>query len=637
MRWLVAIVVVCVIGSPQVSLALDDQPSTAGALRRGIADYFHLTLIIRDGATQEELPVRCSVTDADTIPRYPLPAASCFYHEPHVGNPSHFYSGGRSEIFVPPGPVHVAIAHGFEYETLVDTILVRCDTTVTYTLDRWVDMNALGQYSGDCHTHIHHSGGVYVVEPDDALLVARAEALNVINCLDNTYCFTGGIDPCSTEDCIVYMTEEHRSRVYGHSDLLGLSSLIEPLSADWWPLLMDVADSVHAQPGAVIISAHPATGGDIFDIFSVPGTMLARELPVDITRYKIDGFEVLSGYAGSHLRTLEMWYRVLNCGFRLPACAGTDACVNASYGKSPGCLRVYVHVPGQFDYWSWLSNMIEGKTFVTNGPLFTDFQVRDFSLGDSVNIYSEGTAQLNGRLTVCCESPLSRVDIIRNGEIDQSFWAAEGQCVIDTTFLVTVDESSWIAARASGDKVNAFTMGDSLFAHTGPVYFCLNDKRIVEVDSAQELAAWVSDLERLAVMHSEWTSPGQSIRLYEELARAHELYAALAEGALTGVDGHDEAAQCAAAVSLGAPSPNPADGGTSLEFSTRARGHVRVSVYAPSGRLVRTLVDEVLPRGAHSCRWDGCGPAGLPCSAGVYLCRVEAGGGAVTRKVVLLR
>ncbi len=637
MRWLVAIVVVCALGSPQVSMALGDQPSTATGLDRGIPDYFRLTLIILDGATQEELPARCSVTDADTIPRYPLPAAECFYHDPHADNPSYFYSGGRSEIFVPPGSVHVAMAHGFEYETLVDTIFVRRDTTVTYTLDRWVDMNALGQYSGDCHTHIHHSGGIYDVEPEDALFVARAEALNVINCLDNSYYFTGGVDACSTEDCIVYMAEEHRSCVYGHSGLLGLSSLIEPLSTDWWPLIMDVADSTHTQPGAAIICAHPVTTDDFFNLSTTEGGMLAREFPVDVTKYKIDGYELLSGNASNHLRTLEMWYRVLNCGFRMPACAGTDACMNRSYGRPPGCMRVYVRVPEQFDYWTWLSNLVEGKTFVTNGPLFTDFQVRDFSLGDSVNIYSEGIAQLSGRLTVCCESPLRRVDIIRNGEIDQSFWADEGQCVIDTTFVVTVDESSWIAARVSGDKANAFTVGDSLFAHTGPVYFCLNDKRIVEADSAQELADWVSDVERLAVMHSEWTGPGQSIRLYEELDRAREFYETLAAGALTGVGGQDEVAPGAAVLSLGAPRPNPAAAGTSLAFSTPARGHVRLGVYAPSGRLVRTLVDDVLPPGAHSFRWDGRGPDGLPCSAGVYLCRVEAGGRTVTRKVVLLR
>src|SRR2546430_12541079 len=41
--------------------------------------------------------------------------------------------------------------------------------------------------------------------------------------------------------------------------------------------------------------------------------------------------------------TSRVWYRLLNCGFRLPAGAGTDAFPNfASLRGPPGLVRVYV-------------------------------------------------------------------------------------------------------------------------------------------------------------------------------------------------------------------------------------------------------------------------------------------------------
>jgi len=398
---------------------------------------------------------------------------------------------------------------------------------------------------------------------------------------------------------------------------------------------MDIADSVHVQPGAVMIAAHPVTTDDFYDVETIPGMSLARELPVDVIKYKVDGYELLSGYAHSHKRTREMWYRILNCGFRLPACAGTDAPMSASYGKPPGCYRVYVQVDGEFTYDSWIEGLVAGRTFVTNGPLFTHFEVRNFALGDSVNLQSDGLTYLDGEFRIECPTPLTRVDIICNGEIDQTFFADEGQCVIDTSFITAVNKSSWIAARASGPKVSYSTVGDSLFAHSGPVYFCLNGQRIVEEESAQELATWVNDLERLCVVKGEWTGPDQSTRLMSELAAARIFYSALAAGATTGVEEDVWPASEVAWLSPGRP--NPFSEELSLALNVPAAGRARVRVYSPSGRLVRTLMDEDVPGGRHAVRWDGRSSSGHACGSGVYLCRLETGSEVVSRKVVLMR
>ena len=64
---------------------------------------------------------------------------------------------------------------------------------------------------------------------------------------------------------------------------------------------------------------------------------------------------------------------------------------------------------------------------------------------------------------------------------------------------------------------------------------------------------------------------------------------------------------------------------------------VTVRIYDPAGRLVRALVDELLPAGEHGFVWDGADGRGRQVASGVYFVRAEAGRQVGSRKVVLLR
>lgn len=83
--------------------------------------------------------------------------------------------------------------------------------------------------------------------------------------------------------------------------------------------------------------------------------------------------------------------------------------------------------------------------------------------------------------------------------------------------------------------------------------------------------------------------------------------------------------------------PNPFNPSTTIAFRLPERGNVRLAVYDASGALVRRLLDGVLEQGKHSATWDGRDGAGRPAGSGVYLCRLEAGTGALTRKMILLK
>src|SRR3990172_7455165 len=89
------------------------------------------------------------------------------------------------------------------------------------------------------------------------------------------------------------------------------------------------------------------------------------------------------GYS-DHLITSEIWYRLLNCGFRLPAGAGTDAFPNfASLRGPPGLVRVFVRTGAPLDHRRWLAGIREGRTFVTNGPLL-EFTLSGREIGDAI-------------------------------------------------------------------------------------------------------------------------------------------------------------------------------------------------------------------------------------------------------------
>ena len=58
--------------------------------------------------------------------------------------------------------------------------------------------------------------------------------------------------------------------------------------------------------------------------------------------------------------TTEMWYRLLNCGFRVPISAGTDSFTNVADHYIAGGGRVYVLAGPRFDYAAWLDAFRRG-------------------------------------------------------------------------------------------------------------------------------------------------------------------------------------------------------------------------------------------------------------------------------------
>jgi hypothetical protein len=83
--------------------------------------------------------------------------------------------------------------------------------------------------------------------------------------------------------------------------------------------------------------------------------------------------------------------------------------------------------------------------------------------------------------------------------------------------------------------------------------------------------------------------------------------------------------------------PNPFNPSTTIPFDTPSSGRVRVEIFDVHGRLVRALIDQSMPAGAHAITWDGRDDAGNTARSGVYFYRLEANGTTEARKMVILK
>lgn len=87
--------------------------------------------------------------------------------------------------------------------------------------------------------------------------------------------------------------------------------------------------------GGTVSYTHPAM--ESLDLYK--SAYSAKGLPVDAALGRVDTVDVMgSGYQQS----VVLWYHLLNCGFRLPAAAGTDVFLNRIVSSPPGWGRAYV-------------------------------------------------------------------------------------------------------------------------------------------------------------------------------------------------------------------------------------------------------------------------------------------------------
>ena len=83
--------------------------------------------------------------------------------------------------------------------------------------------------------------------------------------------------------------------------------------------------------------------------------------------------------------------------------------------------------------------------------------------------------------------------------------------------------------------------------------------------------------------------------------------------------------------------PNPFNPLTNISFRVEKDARVSLRIYDVHGRLVRTLVDELMAAGPKRLTWDGRDDLGRAMASGAYYLRLQGGGTQVSRTINLLK
>jgi len=84
--------------------------------------------------------------------------------------------------------------------------------------------------------------------------------------------------------------------------------------------------------------------------------------------------------------------------------------------------------------------------------------------------------------------------------------------------------------------------------------------------------------------------------------------------------------------------PNPFNPSTTIRYSVKEFGQVKLQVFDSLGQVIKTLVNKEQPAGEYTVRWDGRDEKRIPVSDGIYFYRLQIGKGrSVTKRMVLIR
>ena len=393
-----------------------------------------LTLDIRDEQGRS-VPARVAVLGSDRRAAAPIAAwmhADDGFDRARQSSETHyFHCASPCTLEAPAGDAAIWVQRGFRYLPWRQTVKLAAGTDQTLAVK--LQLNDLpaefGKWrSADLHVHMNY-GGTYRNTPENLARQARAEDLDVVYNLivnkeeripDIGY-FRADPDPASGDGVLILHAQEYHTSFWGHLGLLHLSDhLLTPdfsayqhtALASPFPHNGTVADLAHAQ-GALVGYVHPFD----WDIDPAKEKSLSNQLPADVANGKVDYIEVV-GFS-DHKATANVWYRLLNLGYHLPAGAGTDAMANYASLRGPvGMNRVFLDTGGETTPAALKAALKSGRTFASNGPLL-GLELDGKRPGDTVSRGAPG--KLGYRIALRSPVAVDHLELVQNGKVVRAF------------------------------------------------------------------------------------------------------------------------------------------------------------------------------------------------------------------------
>jgi hypothetical protein len=503
-----------------------------------------------DSLTGQPLPARVYLRSAAGrwfFPRSDSPAGSAIeYRKERQPGSTEMHTTLSAHPFVvelPPGDYTITVERGKEYLPQERQLHVeQKPLEVKVELRRWIDMAALGWYSGD--THVHR----LLEELPNVML---AEDLNLA--LPLSYWVTAADTPPKSGN------KNTGVDLRAEPILVDAAHVIYPVNTEYE--IFTVGEKRHTL-GAVFILGHrtPLEAG-VPPVANIGVEARRQSALLDLDKHswpwslmlvpvmQVDLFELANNHVWRtefgfrqwtidtlprymHVETdaqgLTEWgwidfgwqtyYALLNCGFRLRPTAGTASGVHP---VPLGFGRVYVHQPQGFSYQSWMHDLNAGRSFVTTGPMLL-VQIDGQDPGYTFAATPGRTFQITGAATSVV--PLDRIEIVVSGQILQTLAPAnrptpQGGYESPLAANVTLDTSGWIALRTFEKRPD----GRVRFAHTSPVHVDIPDRPLRP--RREEVAYFIERIEqeiernRSVLPENALAEYGQALRAYQQIMK----------------------------------------------------------------------------------------------------------------------
>jgi hypothetical protein len=467
-----------------------------------------LRLTIANQSTGKFAAARFSLT-VDGKPFYPedLNAHGLRFKSVHEAKKQTYvvlYSRGTGpvEVSLPPGVqrVAVAVAKGFEFLPVSQEYAVGTGViSANVTLKRWTNQPDKGWTAADAHVHydrLERAGDKdwLTMLDGDGLTQAHFMVLKggkVPGIWARQYKY-GTDGEASDGKRLIRSGEEYRDSAQGHINLLGLHEIIEPISTGGlghppvpvnYPPLKDVLEQTRRLNGLAGVAHGGSLGRHPTAI-------------VDSVLNAVDFFEI----GNAHLYSLDLWYRLMNCGFNLPPAAGTD--LPNFPARDPwqpflGSMRMYVKTDGTSDFESWKGAVTAGQVYVTSGPILS-VSVNGVGPGGIVRLPAAGgVVKIDAEITT--PIGLRSLELVRMGDpvgVDVEKTKEGNVFRWRINKRLQVRRSCWLAVRSEGPPIEsirtAMRQKESWFksdtvAHSAAIRVLVDDQPIRSNEDAEHL------------------------------------------------------------------------------------------------------------------------------------------------------
>ncbi|MEO6219976.1 MAG: CehA/McbA family metallohydrolase [Ginsengibacter sp.] len=404
-----------------------------------------------------------------------------------------FPCDGKFEIALPYGKYYYEVNRGPAYKELKGFLYIdKKEIKEEWQLEKLIDLKQRNFYAGE--THIHR-------KISDLQLLMRASDLNVGEVVtswndqypaDKVKFYTGPVkfdhnryyNPTASED----------ERGGGALLFLNLSAPLNFLNRqmEYPPLTKSIYEVLKKNKEAWVDLEKP----------------FWRDMPILLATNRINSIGIANNHMlkngifdtegwgkkrdmvkypsplGNAYWTQDIYYQILNAGFRIPPSAGSASGVLLN---PVGYNRLYAYVDGAFSYKKYWEAVRQGKCFVSNGPLLLASANKQMP-GYVFKVSGNGKLNITIESEIYSRDSITSIEIVKNGKI----YAVIGESDIKKnkfTSQINFDRSGWFLLRAISISGNNFR-----FSSTAPFY--VEDqisKKYVSASSCVFFLNWIDE------------------------------------------------------------------------------------------------------------------------------------------------